>query len=55
MRARTAGRSKKGGNMLYGLRFARVVVTTWRRETRLRLGRREPATVSEVGAYDFRR
>jgi len=44
MRARTAGRSKKGGNMLYGLRFARVVMTTWRRERRHRLGRPEPAT-----------
>jgi glycosyl transferase family 2 len=29
VRARQAGSSKKGGNVLYGLRFARVVVTTW--------------------------
>lgn len=56
MRERTAGRSKKGGNVLYGLRFAGVVVTTWRRERGRRLGRPGPATsVSEVGAYDFRR
>jgi hypothetical protein len=56
MRARTAGRSKKGANVLYGLRFARVVLTTWRRETRRRRGRPEPAAaVSDAGAYDFRR
>jgi hypothetical protein len=29
VRARQAGSSKKGGNVVYGLRFARVVVTTW--------------------------
>jgi glycosyltransferase involved in cell wall biosynthesis len=32
MRRRTAGVSKKGGNALYGLRYARVVVRTWWRE-----------------------
>jgi glycosyltransferase involved in cell wall biosynthesis len=29
VRARTSGQSKKGTNLLYGLRFGRVVVTTW--------------------------
>lgn len=29
MYKRTAGTSKKGGNILYGIRFGRVVVTTW--------------------------
>ena len=29
MYQRAAGSSKKGGNLLYGLRFGRVVVTTW--------------------------
>jgi hypothetical protein len=31
-----AGRTKKGGNLLYGTRFARVVVATWVREMRRR-------------------
>jgi glycosyltransferase involved in cell wall biosynthesis len=29
MYERTAGQSKKGANLIYGLRFARVIVTTW--------------------------
>jgi hypothetical protein len=29
MHRRRAGRSKKGANLVYGLRFGRVVVTTW--------------------------
>jgi glycosyltransferase involved in cell wall biosynthesis len=29
MYKRAAGESKKGGNWIYGLRFARVIVTTW--------------------------
>jgi len=32
MRLRTAGASKKGGDLLYGLRYARVVLGTWWRE-----------------------
>jgi hypothetical protein len=36
MRARTAGSSKKGANLPYGFRFARVVLGTWRRERKLR-------------------
>ena len=34
MRKRMAGQSKKGHNVLYGLRYARVIVTTWARERR---------------------
>lgn len=29
---RTAGRSKKGGNLFYGFRYARVMIRTWVRE-----------------------
>jgi glycosyltransferase involved in cell wall biosynthesis len=32
MRKRTAGESKKGHNVLYGLRYARVMLRTWWRE-----------------------
>ncbi|MGH3326273.1 MAG: glycosyltransferase family 2 protein, partial [Streptomycetales bacterium] len=32
MRLRAAGTSKKGGNLLYGLRYGRVVFGTWARE-----------------------
>ena len=31
---RTVGQSKKGHNFIYGLRFTRVVITTWWRERR---------------------
>jgi glycosyltransferase involved in cell wall biosynthesis len=34
MRKRMAGQTKKGHNVLYGLRYARVIVTTWARERR---------------------
>ena len=34
MRDRTAGDSKKGNDLLYGLRYARVLVGTWWRERR---------------------
>jgi glycosyltransferase involved in cell wall biosynthesis len=34
MRRRTAGKTKKGGNLVYGYRFSRVVVGTWWRERR---------------------
>lgn len=34
MHARTAGESKKGGNALYGLRYARAILRTWWRERR---------------------
>jgi glycosyltransferase involved in cell wall biosynthesis len=38
MHKRFAGQSKKGHNLLYGLRYARVIITTWWRESR-RAGR----------------
>jgi Glycosyl transferase family 2 len=41
MRRRTQGRSKKGGNLAYGARYARVVVGTWWRE---RASASEPGT-----------
>ena len=34
MHKRTAGESKKGNNVLYGLRYARVILRTWWRERR---------------------
>ena len=34
MHKRTAGQSKKGGNVFYGARYARVVLRTWWRERR---------------------
>ncbi len=36
MLARTAGETKKGNNFVYGLRYARVLVGTWARESRVR-------------------
>lgn len=33
MLARTAGQTKKGNNLIYGMRYARVLVGTWWRET----------------------
>lgn len=32
IRARSAGESKKGNNLVYGMRYARVLVSTWWRE-----------------------
>jgi glycosyltransferase involved in cell wall biosynthesis len=37
MRIRNQGKSKKGNNVLYGMRYARVVFSTWARERRSRL------------------
>ncbi|MCL6091798.1 MAG: glycosyltransferase family 2 protein [Actinobacteria bacterium] len=34
MQARHAGKTKKGGNLVYGWRFCKVVVATWLRERR---------------------
>jgi hypothetical protein len=34
MRKRAAGQSKKGHNVLYGARYARVILKTWWRERR---------------------
>jgi hypothetical protein len=36
MLARTAGKTKKGNNLIYGLRYARVLLGTWSREARAR-------------------
>ena len=36
---RASGRSKKGGNLVYGYRYSRVVLRTWWREARRRRGR----------------
>ncbi|MQA83134.1 MAG: glycosyltransferase [Streptosporangiales bacterium] len=44
MHERIAGKSKKGGNLLYGLQFGRVVFSTWLRE---RSRRREFARAPE--------
>ncbi|MGH3840935.1 MAG: glycosyltransferase family 2 protein, partial [Pseudonocardiaceae bacterium] len=33
MLARTAGQTKKGNNLIYGMRYARVLVGTWSRES----------------------
>ncbi|MGH3935833.1 MAG: glycosyltransferase family 2 protein, partial [Pseudonocardiaceae bacterium] len=35
MRARTEGKTKKGNNFVYGMRYARVLVGTWWRERRV--------------------
>lgn len=48
MRQRTAGRSKKGNNLVYGLRYARVVLGTWLREYGGRAARGQGA-VSPMG------
>ena len=34
MRERASGHSKKGGNLLYGYRYGRVVLRTYARERR---------------------
>jgi glycosyltransferase involved in cell wall biosynthesis len=47
MQARRSGRTKKGGNMLYGARFASVIARTWWRERRLRRGRGLPVVQPE--------
>ena len=46
MRARTAGETKKGNNLVYGMRYARVMVGTWWRErsTRRSLASSRPKT-----------
>lgn len=38
MRPRSTGKSRKGPDLLYGVRFGRVVITTWRRERRRQRG-----------------
>ncbi|MCA1835620.1 MAG: glycosyltransferase family 2 protein, partial [Actinobacteria bacterium] len=46
MLARTAGKTKKGNNFVYGVRYARVLVGTWSRESRIR--RRRAAALSST-------
>ncbi|CAN5274297.1 hypothetical protein BH20ACT3_BH20ACT3_01390 [soil metagenome] len=51
MRARAAGTSKKGGNVVYALRYARVVLRTWWRDIGLDpVGRRAPARREDLDA-----
>jgi 4-amino-4-deoxy-L-arabinose transferase-like glycosyltransferase len=38
IKQRAGGRTKKGNNLVYGARYARVVFTTWRRERRAKAG-----------------
>jgi glycosyltransferase involved in cell wall biosynthesis len=38
-RGKHATRTKKGGNLLYGMRFGRVILKTWARDRSLRRGR----------------
>jgi glycosyltransferase involved in cell wall biosynthesis len=47
MLARTAGKTKKGNNFVYGLRYARVLVGTWSRESRIRRRRAAGLAVSD--------
>jgi len=49
MHKRTAGESRKGNDALYGLRYARVVLRTWRRERGAARRRVSPAP-AEQGA-----
>jgi nucleoside-diphosphate-sugar epimerase len=49
MRARTAGRSKKGNSLVYGWSYARVVLGTWRRE---RAGRARPVNAALPSARE---
>jgi hypothetical protein len=44
MRNRVAGKSKKGHNLLYGLRYGRVVLRTWWRESRAAKARKKLVT-----------
>jgi hypothetical protein len=48
MLARTAGKTKKGNNFVYGLRYARVLVGTWSREVWLRRRRGAPLPASNT-------
>jgi len=59
MLARTAGQSKKGNNLLYGYRYAKVVAGTWLRERRSRRSAAPapvpaPAVSEPVGAASER-
>ncbi|HVN50040.1 MAG TPA: glycosyltransferase family 2 protein [Acidimicrobiales bacterium] len=45
MRQRLSGESKKGGNLFYGFRYARVITKTWVRERRRPIPSRPPLVV----------
>ena len=57
MRDRSAGVSKKGHNLLYGLRYGRVVLGTWWRERRRvsRQRRRVSRATARTGSGRTRR
>jgi len=46
LHVRSAGTTKKGGNLLYGMRFSRAVVGTWWRDRRLPGGRMGSAKIT---------
>ena len=50
MHKRTAGESKKGNNILYGFRYARVILSTWARERRRAGGKPRVRDHGEVSA-----
>ncbi|WP_223190858.1 glycosyltransferase family 2 protein [Nonomuraea terrae] len=50
MRLRTAGSTKKGGNLVYGYRYSRVVLGTWWRERRRPEPLPEPVSERDVPA-----
>ena len=53
MRQRLSGTSKKGDNLLYGLRYARVIAATWWRESRAaRRKARQPQRLAAGRAAD---
>ena len=49
MRKRGAGKSKKGNNLVYGLRYARVVLGTWARERPARAARSQWGAATDNG------
>ncbi|SDR32688.1 Glycosyltransferase involved in cell wall bisynthesis [Thermostaphylospora chromogena] len=50
MRLRVAGTTKKGGNLVYGYRYSRVVLGTWLRERRRRSSASASAASAGAGA-----
>ncbi len=54
MHLRAAGSTKKGGNLVYGMRYARVVVGTWWREgCPAPAGETAPAMLGDVAAAPY--
>jgi len=52
MHKRTAGQSRKGGNVFYGARYARVVLRTWWRERRAARSQAAAGTAVAVERVD---